>query len=149
MVDFVGIRPKTVDGVWHLQPAPNPLDRAEFEKIRAGIPVHVSVVFKRSLEHLRWYRALVGVAAEGIGMHPDALHAELKFRAELVEQILLGQGGRPFIKLQSTAFRSMDEIKFTEYRVIAVNVLFRDFLPGVRRKDIWRRVEELVGPCPW
>ena len=81
-------------------------------------------------------------------MHPDSLHAHLKFKAELVRRILLVDG-RPLIELKSTSFPEMDESEFTDYRIIAVNILFRDFLDGVRKNDVWRRVEELVGPCPW
>lgn len=80
-------------------------------------------------------------------MHPDLLHATLKFKCGLVRRILLGTTG-PFVELKSTAFAEMEEGEFSEYLNLAIEVLFRDFLPGVRRADVFRRVEEMVGPRP-
>lgn len=146
MVDITVIRPKD-DGPPRLLPA-SAYDVEQLERVRTGKPALASVVFKRSLPHLRWYRCLVGIVAEAKGMHPNALHAHLKFKAGLVRQILLAEG-KAFIELQSTAFSSMDETAFTEFRIIAVNLLFRDFLDPSDKRAVWKRVEEMVGPCPW
>lgn len=141
MVDLVVIR----DGP-SIVPA-TPMDMEQLQKLRPGRPHRASIVYSRSVQHNRWYRGLVSVVADGLGLHPDTLHAELKFKAGMVRQILLGSAG-PFVELQSTAFDQMDEAKFTEYVTLAVEILFRDFLPGVKRDNVFRRVEELVGPRP-
>ncbi len=149
MVDFVGIRPK--DGPPRLVPATQ-FDLEQLEKVRPGKPALAVVKFKRSLQHLRWYRGLLSIVAEARGMHPDELHAELKWKAGLVKRILLSATGAPFVELHSVAFHgpdAIDEIKFTEFRVIAVNLLFRDYLDSSDQPEVWSRVEELCGPCPW
>lgn len=145
MVELTVIRPK--EGEPRLVPA-SPFDVEQFGRVRAGKPALAKIVFPRSLQHLRWYRGLVGVVAEAVGMHPNSLHAHLKFKAELIRNITMVDG-RPLVELKSTSFSEMDEAEFTDYRIIAVNILFRDFLDGVRKKDVWRQVEQLVGPCPW
>ncbi len=146
MVDITVIRPKD-DGPPRLIPA-SPYDVEQLERVRAGKPALASVVFKRSLPALRWYRALVGIIAEAKGIPPNALHAELKFKAGLIRQILLSNG-KPIVELESVAFNSIDEIQFTEFRSHAVTIIFRDYLEPSDRKSVWRKVEELVGPCPW
>lgn len=146
MVDITVIRPKD-DGPPRLIPA-SAYDLEQLERVRAGKPALASVVFKRSLPALRWYRALVGVVAEAKGIPPKQLHSILKFKAGLISQILLSDG-RPIVELESVAFHTMDEIQFTEFRSHAVTILFRDYLDTSDRREVWKRVEELVGPCPW
>lgn len=108
----------------------------------------VRATYPRSLQHQRWYRALVAVVAEGIGMQPGGLHKELKFRAELVEHIFMLKGGGVGIELKSTAFGAMDEPDFMAYTNLAIEIIFRDFLPGVRRNSIIAQVNDMVGPRP-
>jgi hypothetical protein len=150
MVDVTVVRPK--DGEPRLLVERTPFNLAQYEKLRPGKPALGSIIFKRSLQHLRWYRALIGTIAEAKGLHPDQLHADLKFKAGLVQRILLNQAGQPFIQLRSVAFHgedAMDETEFTDFRIIAVNIIFRDYLDASDKKHVWKRVEELCGPCPW
>lgn len=149
MVELTVIKPKEGEPRLIVDTA---FDLAQLDKIRAGKPALASVTFKRSLPHLRWYRGLLAVVAEARGMHPDELHADLKFKAGFVKRILLSATGRPFVELHSVAFKgedAIDEIKFTEFRIIAVNIIFRDYLDPSDKPEVWRRVEDIVGPCPW
>jgi hypothetical protein len=52
------------------------------------------------------------------------------------------------VELKSTAFATMSETEFSEFVSMAVEVAFNDYLPGVRRKDVLARVEEMVGERP-
>lgn len=153
MVDITVIRPEDDGGQPKLLVAPTGLDIAMYQKLRPGKPGGASVFYPRSLRHLRWYRGLIGIVADARGMHPDELHADLKFKAGLVQRILLSDAGKPYVELKSVAFRRgeqvMDEAEFTEYRIIAVNLIFRDYLDPTDKPEVWRRVEELCGPCPW
>lgn len=89
----------------------------------------------------------MSVVADGIGWQPGSLHSELKFKAGLIEHIFLARAG-PVVELKSTAFAKMDETEFWKYVDTAVEIIFHDYLPGVRRKDVLARVAELVGPRP-
>jgi hypothetical protein len=122
-------------------------DIAALDRVRKGAPLGTKVIFRRSVVHNRWYRGLVGVVADGLGLHPDALHAELKSKAGLVRRILLGDAG-PFVELESCAFATMDESAFREYVSLAIEIIFRDYLPGVRRGPVFKQVEAMVGPRP-
>lgn len=114
-----------------------------------GKPMQVQTTFQRSSALQRWYRGLVSLVAEGLDMAPDALHVELKWKAGLVRQILMcEQKGVLVVNLRSTAFSQMDDSEFREYVNLAVELIFKEFLPGVRRKDVYKRVEEWVGPRP-
>lgn len=149
MVDLV-TELRFVENAPSLVPA-TAYDVSQLERIgrrHQGLPLATTLTYQRSVKHNRWYRGFVGIVADGVGIHPDTLHADLKFKAGMVERILLGQGGRPFIELQSTAFTRMDEAKFTEYVNLAIEIVFSQYLDGVRRKDVFARVEEMVGPRP-
>lgn len=142
MVDFIARR----DG-HKLVPATR-FDLEALESIRPDRDGRVSFTFSRSVQRNRWYRGLVSVVAEGVDMHPDTLHVVLKFKAGLVEQILSAPEFGVAVRLHSTAFNTMDETRFAAYVDLAVEIIFRDYLPGVRRKDVFARVAELVGPRP-
>lgn len=146
MVDFVGVRPK--GGVPRIIAA-NPADLEVLERLRPGKPFAVKAVFKRSVPHHRFYWGLVGIVADALGMSAYTLHAQLKYEAELVERILSCQAFGVAVQLKSTAFDKMDETTFTAYRARAVDIIFERYLPGVTRKDVFQRVEDMCGPCPW
>lgn len=141
-VDLVAIR----DGP-KLVPA-TPYDLECLEQVRPGKPARVRLTHPRSVARNRWYRALVGVVAEGLGFSPQALHAELKFKAGLVKQIYMSQAAGTVIELKSVAFATMDETEFWSFVDMAVEIIFRDYLPGIDRNSVIARVHELVGPRP-
>jgi hypothetical protein len=146
MVDFLGVRPKA--GEPRII-ASTPADLEQLERLRPGRPFAVKAVHKRSAPHHRWYWGLVSVVADGLGMSAYSLHAQLKWEAELVERIITSKAFGTAVVLKSTAFDQMDESDFTKYRQIAVELIFTRYLPGVTRKDVYVRVEELCGPRPW
>lgn len=103
--------------------------------------------FTRSHELHNWYWALVSHCADGLGIHKDDLHAQLKFKAGLVQSYLLGESG-PVVVLKSTAYGAMEAGPFREYVELATEILFKSYLPEVRRKDVLAEVERMVGPRP-
>ncbi len=126
-----------------------PYDLAQLERLRqGGKGMLIKATYPRSLQHQRWYRGLVAVVAEGIGWQPNGLHKELKFRAELVEHIFMLKAGGVGVELRSTAFGEMDEPDFKAYTDVALEIIFRDFLPGVQRNSVVARVNDMVGPRP-
>jgi hypothetical protein len=94
----------------------------------------------------RWYRALCGVVADGVGMHPDVLHFELKYHAgkiiQIVDSPLLGLN----VVLKSST--QMDDEEFHIYVQLAEAIMFSRYLPDVRRNDVLARVYELTGLRP-
>ena len=128
------------------------LDLERLQNVRSKRPMQTQIVFTRSSPLNRWYRGLVSIVAEGMDVHPEQLHQELKFRAGLIEQIIMVNspklGAGVAVRLRSTAFAAMEDGEFREYVNLAVELIFRDYLPGVRRKDVYKRVEEWVGPRP-
>lgn len=144
MVEFVGIREQS------RIVAATPADLEEIEKISRGRQLRVAVTYDRSSPHNRWFHKLLGVVADGIDMHPAVLKLELKHACGLVDGVWLSPVFGKHINFKSTAFNAMDESEFTAFRVRAVEVLFRDYLPGVNRRDVYKQVEELTGEaCPW
>jgi hypothetical protein len=100
----------------------------------------------RSRQEEKWYRSLVDVVAEGVGMHPDTLHCELKYRAgkilKVVDSPLLG----PQVVLKSSV--QMDNDEFHTYVLLATEILFLKYLPGVRRRDVLAEVYRRTGVRP-
>jgi hypothetical protein len=145
-MELVTLRPRA--GPLRLVPA-TAFDLEELDRIRPERYLRTRITFDRSSPHNRWFHKLLAVVADGKGMHPGTLKAELKWKCGLVKRILTSSMFGVAVEFKSVAFGAMDEIEFTEFRQIAVEVLFRDYLPDVKRGDVWRQVEDLVGPCPW
>lgn len=123
-------------------------DLERLESVRTKRPLRTTVVFDRSAAHMRWWRALLAIVADAIGVSPGLLHAEIKWKAGLVRNIIMSKSAGPLVELESCAFPSMDEARFTEFTDIGVELLFRDYLPAVRRKDVFAEVGKMVGPRP-
>ncbi len=113
--------------------------------------MQAQIMFLRAGNLQRWYRGLVGKIAEGIGASPDALHAELKFKAGLIEQIIpvrTGTTASVAVRLRSTAYPAMDETSFSHYVDIAVELMCRDYLGNVKARDRQKQILEWVGHRP-
>lgn len=151
MVDVTVTRPKD-DGPARLIIEPTAHDLEQYARITPGKPALAKVSFPRNLDALRWYWAFIDVVADGIGCdYPKALHIELKKKAQFISDVLYLPGGDLHVEYQSVAIKGgLDEAGFRSYCILATNIIFRDYLPGVHRKDVWKRVEDLCGlPCPW
>lgn len=103
--------------------------------------------YTRSVQRENWYWGLVHHVADGLGIGRHALHAEIKFKAELIQDYILGSTG-PVAILKSTRREEMDDAEHRAYVDTAVEIIFQHYLPGVRRADVLRVVDEMVGPRP-
>ena len=126
-------------------------DLEQLDGIPTDKPGRVRFIFARSVQRNRWYRKLVSIVAEGLGMHPGVLHAEIKFKAaawSAASSCIKGirHGGAELES--STAFNTMDESRFGRYVDLAIEILFNDYLPGVERSAVFKEVEDFVGPRP-
>jgi hypothetical protein len=126
------------------------VDEDRLRSIRHYEPMQVQTLFARTSKLNRWYRGLVGRVAEAIDVAPDALHADLKFKAGLIEQVMLVHAARGgfAVRLRSTAFPLMDETEFSRYVDVAVELMFRDYMPGIRSRERQRLIAEWVGRRP-
>jgi hypothetical protein len=100
----------------------------------------------RSRQEEKWYRGLVGVVAEGIGMEPNTLHFELKYYAGKILGIVNSPALGPQVVLQSST--QMDDEEFHIFVTLATEILFQRYLPGARRSDVFKEVEHRVGHGP-
>lgn len=100
----------------------------------------------RSRQEEKFYRALVGVVADGIGKHPDNLHWDLKLEAGKILRIVSSEALGVIPVLKSST--EMDDDEFHAYVQIATEIMFAKYLPGVRREDIYQRVYEITGIRP-
>ena len=141
-MEFVGTLIKS-----HIVPATG-FDLEQLAAVPAGKPGRVKFIFARSVQRNRWYRALVSIAAEGLGMHPGVLHAELKFKAGLVRRIITSKEFGTAVELESTQFATMEEGRFGRYVNLAIEILFSHYLIGVDRSAVFKQVEDVVGPRP-
>ena len=120
-------------------------DIAKLDQVKSNYPLwhtHLSGP-KRSRQEEEWYWSLLGVAGDGLGMHPNTLHFELRFLAGKIQQIIQSDLLGTHLKLTSTT--QMDHDEYHAYVVLAVDILFSRYLPEIRRQDIYQRVLELTG----
>jgi len=119
-----------------------------FENVPVGRKYATTIRYHRTLPLHNWYWAFVSIVADALGMPAQTLHMELKRKAGLIAHIFPDG----CMVLKSTSFKSMDEIEFMQYVKIAKEIVFSDYLPGLRaaeRKEIFAMVEEKSGtPMP-
>lgn len=127
------------------------LDRERLRSIRTFDPMQVRTIFQRTSKLNRWYRGLLGKVAEAIDVNADLLHAELKFKCGLIEQVMAMQSagiGAVAVRLRSTAFPIMEDAEFSHYVDVAVELLFRDYLPHIRSRERKALIGEWAGRRP-
>lgn len=87
----------------------------------------------RSRKQENWYRRLIRTVADGIGIPPEVLHVQLKEK-----------DGKYVLKSSA----DMDDAEFQAYVAASVERIFTEFLPGVRRQDVYDEVDKLLD-CGW
>ena len=134
-----------------LRPATS-VDYDRLRSIKWRGPIQAQIMFLRSGNLQRWYRGLVGKVADGIGANPDLLHAELKFQAGLIEQIMLVRSaavqGAIAVRLKSTAYPAMEQAAFSHYVDVATEIMCRDYLSGIKSRQQEKLIHEWVGHRP-
>lgn len=149
MVELTTLRP--VNDAPKLVPA-TLADLEILEGVKRGQPLKTRIAFERENKHTRWFHKLLDVVADGIGRPQAWLKTELKLRAALVADVHRSPRFGTVPILKSVGHDAMDETEFTQFRRVAVELLFTepDMLQGTRRKDVYQHVSELLGePCPW
>lgn len=129
------------------------VDQDRLRSIRWSDPIQTQLHFLRAGNLQRWYRGLVGKLAEAIDANPDMLHAELKFKAGLIEQIIPVRrasikGATVAVRLASTAYPAMDQTSFSHYVDVATEIMCRDYLGHIRSRQRQKLILEWVGHRP-
>lgn len=126
------------------------LDHSRLASLPRDWPFQVQTLLTRTGKLNRWYRGIVARVAEGIDVHPDALHADLKLKAGLVQHVLMSQAkpGVLVVKLRSTAFPEMGDDEFANYCDFAVPCMFRDYVPGISAAEQRKLIAEWAGRRP-
>lgn len=131
--------------------AATPAETGKLLAIPDGTVLTADLSDDRDLTHHNWYWALLAVVAEATGLHIQALHSDLRWRVGLVDA-MFQSGGVTLASLTPTRFPrrggSLLEHEFRAYVDIAIEIIFRDYLPGVRRQDVFKEVERMVGHRP-
>ena len=126
------------------------LDAARIAALPRGWPFQVQTRLTRTSKLNRFWRGIVGHAAAGLDVHPQALHNDIKLKAGLVEQVMLSPAtsGVVVIKLRSTAFPEMGDDEFSAFVDFGIHCLFRDYIPNLRKPEQRKLVTEWAGRRP-
>lgn len=136
-----------------LRPATD-LDHDRLSRLLAVVPddypMLVRTIFTRSNKLNRYWRGIVGHAADGLGIHPQSLHVDIKIKAGLVEHVMLSPAHRGVVHVQtrSTSFPEMGDDEFAAFVDFGVPCLFRDYLPGIRAPEQQKLIREWAGRRP-
>jgi hypothetical protein len=120
-------------------------DRANLSKVKKHRTYTTELVRPRSRQHEKWFRALVGVCADGMGRDPATLYAELKAKCGCFERVYNTEFGM-LVELKSAT--KMSEAEYKSLTDRAIDFIFRDYLPDVARKSLFDEIAKMVGPRP-
>jgi hypothetical protein len=123
-----------------------PYDLEQLEQLPQRKTVKVVVTQARSLPHQRFYWALLGhvCKAHPIYKRSEQLHLALKFTLGYIDHLKLHTGQVVPI-VSSTSFAKMDQPAFKLFFDSALELMLREIVPDVRRKDLLAPVEQMLG----
>jgi hypothetical protein len=116
------------------------------EMVAPGRDVRAKLTQPRSLPQHRFYWGLLQKVVQNHEFYSttQALHVWLKIKQGLVDAIEL-HDGHTHIRVGSTSFENMDGIKFKQYLNTSIDLIVTDVLPGVRRSELLRATEDMIG----
>lgn len=125
-------------------------DEDRIRSIRFKDPMQAKILFLRTGNLQRWYWGLLGKIADAIDANAELLHSEIKFRAGLVEQVLMlpSLRGGVAVRLSSTAYPAMDQTSFARYVDVATEILCRDYVSHIRSAEQQKLILDWVGHRP-
>ena len=115
-------------------------------KALTKLGVKVEVVKPRSIQHHRWFFALVRMVWENIDheRYPseDDLRAALTISAGHRIRIEL-PGGEVAYMARSIAWDKMDQLEFREFTERCLDAIYKHFIPGLHNEAVRRQIESL------
>ena len=121
-------------------------DAEIMSEIPLGKQLTALLSLKRSQRQNRFYWCLLGkvVANHPFYRRSEPLHLWLKTRLGYVEEIIF-HDGQIEMRATSTAMDKMDGLEMRKFMDAAIDVLCTEVLPGIRRGDMLREVERMLG----
>lgn len=119
----------------------------DFTRLPNDTEVMVEIKRERSLPHLRKYKALVRKIYQNQSKYPteDLVDTAIRIAVGHCEVIpILDGSGRTGVIPKSISFASMDQDAFNAFFDRVLDVVVTKILPGVRRSDLKRELEEFT-----
>ncbi len=117
-------------------------DQEELRKIPLNERVQVSLTRSRSRDMMAFYWALVDKVAAGTGYTKDALSTELLVRTGTIHAMTFQNGA---VHVEAKSIAKMDQEEFREYVDAAIELICREYISGIRRGELIKTVERMVG----
>lgn len=132
-------------GLGCLKPADRISDEA-IKKFERGELIRISIDKTRSLQHHRWFWALITAVHDNLPDHmllkwstPERLMDDIKVMIGLCEE--REAFGEKYIKLGSISFDNMDQLEFDRCSAQAIEVIRNVILPGIEEHELREAVE--------
>lgn len=127
----------------------SPIDEIGQEALRSiaiGDLIRVRMTKLRNPQHHRLFFALVNKVYENQDHYHNVEHflTALKVALGHCDTVICKNGNTAYIP-KSISFARMDQIEFDQFFNKAVDLICRDFLPGVKSDDLRREVLEMIG----
>lgn len=107
--------------------------------------VTVEIRKSRNLQHHRLFWALCSLVADNVtGVTAEQVAGVLKLKTGHCDPVKTADGTIHMIP-KSISFAAMDQTEFSAFYDRVVEVVQRDWLPGVKQADLRRELEEMTG----
>lgn len=113
-------------------------------RYKAGQPLRVKMTGARNVRQHRLYWSLVQKIASAVGLPADTVSSVLKIKAGCVDHFT-GKDGAVMTWPKSIAFSQMDQAEFAEFFERALEVVLREWLPGMKRAELKREIEAMLN----
>ena len=126
-------------------------DVQAFDDLSTGVTYRVKLTRAagRSVKHHRLLFALIGIAVDNYdgAITADAVLDVLKLETGHVN-VIKAASGQVFLTPKSIAFAKMDQDAFNKWFAKAVDVICRDFVPGLAAELAMREVDRRAAGQP-
>lgn len=107
-----------------------------------GARVRASITRRKSRDMLAFYWALVSHVAKGAGYQKEPLSQELLIRTGYVDALSFKDGT---VHAVPQSIAKMPHETFRSYVDAAIDLIIADYVTGMRRGDLLREVERMIG----
>lgn len=117
-------------------------DHELHREFAVGSRVRATITKSKSKDMMSFYWALISHVAKGTGIQKEPLSHELLIRCGYVDALNV-KGSTGYWIPKSIA--KMDHVTFRNYVDAAIELICREYIAGVRRGDLIKKIERMVG----
>lgn len=124
--------------------AADPISAESLEAIPHGTCISATLRRSRNVKHHRKFFAMLNAVYESQNRYPTVSHLLAVIKIMTGHYDVFPVRGKETFFVKSINFNSMDQAEFESFYNHAVDIIVKEIIPGLDKKDLENRVMELL-----